>query len=384
MIRDTEITVLGGGIAGLACGLALARQGARVRVLEQAPALAEVGAGLQISPNGFAVLEALGLADAVHAASTGSTGVVLRRGADGARLLRMALEPGAFRFIHRADLIAVLAEGCRAAGVELRCGLRVHRVDTGPDGTTLHLDTGPEAAALLVGADGVRSVLRGALNGDAAPFFTGQVAWRALIPDDGTTAPEASVFVGPGRHLVRYPLAGRGVVNLVGVEERAEWAAESWAASGDPDAFRAAFAGFCPEVREQLDRVQTVKLWGLFRHPVADRWHNGSAALIGDAAHPTLPFLAQGANLALEDAFVLARCLAGHPVDAALRLYQRQRRDRVVRAIAAANSNARNYHLSRRWKTLPAHTALRLLDRLAPGLMVRRFDWLYRHDVTKG
>ena len=244
-------------------------------------------------------------------------------------------------------------------------------------------DGSREQVGLLVGADGVRSVLRGVVNGVAEPFFTGQVAWRALIPATGRAA-EATVFVGPGRHLVRYPLAGRGMVNLVGVEERSTWAEESWSAEDDPAQFRAAFSGFCDEVQRDLAQVASVNLWGLFRHPVAERWHRGHGVLIGDAAHPTLPFLAQGANLALEDAWVLADCLSKAPVAQALSQYQTRRHARVSRAIAAANANARNYHLSRWWEKLPAHMALRVLDRLAPSLMVRRFDWLYGHDVTAG
>jgi len=386
-INGAEITVLGGGIAGLACACALAQRGARVRVFERAAELAEVGAGLQLSPNGLAVLKALGLAAALRDRGDASAAVVLRAGATGAQLLRMDMAANGFWLAHRADLIAVLAEGARAAGVEVLTGRAVREVTLEDAGARLDMHEGAVVrTGLLVGADGVRSVLRGVVNGAAAAFFTGQVAWRALIPATGR-ANVAEVFVGPGRHLVRYPLARRGLVNLVGVEERSAWAEESWSAEDDPAHFRAAFAGFCAEVRRDLAAVDRVNLWGLFRHPVADQWHKGHAALIGDAAHPTLPFLAQGANLALEDAWVLADCLAdrpaGAPVEPALARYQARRETRVRRAIAAANGNARNYHLSRWWETLPAHMALRLLNRTAPSLMVRRFDWLYHHDVTR-
>jgi len=383
-ISGAEITVLGGGIAGLACACALARHGARVRVLERAAELGEVGAGLQISPNGLAVLNGLGLGDGLRALATESAAVELRAGRSGARLIRMGMVPGGYWLVHRADLIALLAEAARSAGVRVETGCGVESVALSGAGASLHFaGGGREEVGVLVGADGVRSMLRGVVNGAAEPFFTRQVAWRALIPGRDRAA-QATVFVGPGRHLVRYPLAGRGLVNLVGVEERAAWAGESWSAEDDPAQFRAAFAGFCDEVQRDLAQVSRVNLWGLFRHPVAGHWHKGSAVLIGDAAHPTLPFLAQGANLALEDAWVLADCLSRAPLVEALTQYQARRQARVSRAIAAANGNARNYHLSRWWETLPAHTALRVMDRVAPSLMVRRFDWLYGHDVTKG
>ncbi|WP_226782355.1 FAD-dependent monooxygenase [Oceaniglobus trochenteri] len=379
-----QITVLGGGIAGLACATALARAGQAVRVFERADELGEVGAGLQLSGNGMAVLRALDMGGAIRERSGGNHAVKLRVGATGARLIAMDMSPDDFRFIHRADLIDVLADGAIKAGVDIQTGRAVSAVALTDRGATLSLaDGGQVDTGLVIGADGVRSVLRPVVNGAGQPFFTGQVAWRALIP--GTQAPpeaEAEVFVGPGRHLVRYPLPARGLINLVGVEEREAWAEESWHSTGDPKAFRAAFSGFCERLRRDLDAVTQVNLWGLFRHPVADRWHRGAGVLIGDAAHPTLPFLAQGANLALEDAFVLADCLSHHPVDKALALYQQRRDGRVRRAIAAANANARNYHLSHWWQTGPAHTALRLLDRTAPRVMADRFRWLYDHDVT--
>lgn len=378
MIKGKRITVLGAGIAGLSVAIALAGKGAKVRVLERAPALGEVGAGVQISPNGMAVLGALGLARDVGRDSLGSRAVVLSDGITGARVLSMALN-GAFRLVHRADLITRLGAAAEAAGVDLRFGEAVSTVQDGA-GALDGVDHD-----LLIGADGLHSVVRHALhrNAPVQPFFTGQVAWRALVPAVTAEVAQAQVFMGPGRHLVRYPLRGGGLVNLVGVEERNEWADEGWSLPGDPDAFRQAFAGFCPEVRRDLARLEQVHLWGLFRHPVATHWHGRDTALIGDAAHPTLPFLAQGANLALEDAFVLADCLGRLPLAHALPAYQTARHARVERAIEAANGNARNYHLRTPLRQV-AHMGLRTLDRVAPGAMLHRFDWLYGFDVTRG
>ena len=351
------VSVIGAGIAGLAAALALQARGHEVRVLERAEALREVGAGLQISPNGYSVLSALGLGAEIDRISRPNRAVVLADGPTGAEVVRMPLD-GPFRLIARPALIDVLADAARAAGVEIALGQRIEA---------------PPADGLVLGADGLHSVTRTLLNGADRPFFTGQVAWRATVVGD---RPEvARVDMGPGRHLVRYPLPG-GRVNLVGVEERAEWAAEGWHTAGDPDAFRAAFAGF-PDAREELERVETCALWGLFRHPVAERWQDGRCAIIGDAAHPTLPFLAQGANLALEDAWTVAAAIKADDLAG----WEAVRQPRVRRAIEAANSNARNYHL-RGVSRLVAHTGLRALGRVAPSALPSRFRWLYDHDVT--
>jgi salicylate hydroxylase len=381
------VTVLGGGIAGLAAARALALRGAAVRLLEQAPEIAEVGAGLQVSPNGVRVIEALGLGGALRAQGVRAEAVELRdhRGGRVARLPVGGQGPG-YYFLHRADLVALLAAGAAAAGVEIELGARVEAVDVGEQGATLRLAGGETLRpALLVGADGLRSAVRQALNGRVVPFFTRQVAWRALVPSEGTPAPVATVWMGPKRHLVTYPLRGCRLINVVAVEERGAWAEEGWQHEDDPEALRAAFAGFAPEVRRILDRVGQVHLWGLFRHPVAARWHQGgSVAILGDAAHPTLPFLAQGANLALEDAWELAARLADHdPAEAALAAWQAARAPRAARVIEAANRNARNYHLSAPPLRTAAHGALRLAGALAPGALLGRFDWLYGYDATR-
>jgi salicylate hydroxylase len=365
-----QIGVIGGGVAGLAVARALALRGAEVTLFEQAPAIAEVGAGLQISPNGLRVIDALGLGGALRAVALRAEAVVLRDFRRGAQVLRLDLaRPGGqgdYLFVHRARLIEVLEAGARAAGVTIRLKSRIV-------GAALPGD-------LTVGADGLHSGLRAALNGAAAPVFTGQVAWRAVIPDDGA-APEAQVSMGPRRHLVSYPLAG-GLRNIVAVEERAGWAEEGWHHRDDPGALRAAFARFGGPVPGWLARVDEVHLWGLFRHPVAAHWQDGARAILGDAAHPTLPFLAQGANLALEDAWVLADCLDRSPQAPALAAYETARRPRTTRVIDAATANARNYHLSNPLVRGVAHAALRLGGRLAPDQAIRRFDWLYGHDVT--
>lgn len=388
-LRHRKITVLGAGIGGLAAACILARRGANVTVLEQADAIREVGAGLQVSPNGAAVLRALGLEEALAARSVRAEAVQLCDGYSGAAVLRLdlaRLRPDqGYHFVHRADLIDLLLTAARDAGVELQLLQKIKSVDlSGPLPLLLTQQGASREADLLIGADGLHSVLRQALNGTVAPFFTHQVAWRALVPASAEDPPVAEVHMGRGRHLVSYPLRGGQLRNIVAVEERRRWAEESWSLRDDPMELRLAFEGFGPRVQGWLDQVQDVWLWGLFRHPVAKRWHGQGAAILGDAAHPTLPFLAQGANMALEDAWVLGAELdRGVPDDQALAAYQAARAGRCARIVAAANSNARAYHLNSPLREL-AHLALRVGGKLAPGLPLGRFDWLYGADVTEG
>ncbi len=385
------VTVIGAGVAGLAAARALAMRGAQVTVLEQADAIREVGAGLQISPNGACVLRALGLQGALDAASIRAAAVQLVDGPTGDPVTRLdlaRLRPGqGYHFLHRADLIALLLKGAEEAGVTLRLLSRIDRVDLSGPHPVVTLEGGERIETpLLIGADGLHSRTRAALNGSETPFFTHQVAWRAVIPCEAEASPLAEVHMGPGRHLVSYPLRGGTLRNIVAVEERAKWAEESWTLRDDPMDLRLAFAGFSPRVRGWLDRVEDPWLWGLFRHAVAQTWvrpmGQGGVALLGDAAHPTLPFLAQGASMGLEDAWVLAQCLATHDSPAAaLAAYQSARKPRTTRIVAAANTNARAYHLSGLPRMI-GHAGLRALGRLAPGTMLSRFDWLYDHDVT--
>ena len=382
-IKGTDITVLGGGIAGLAAASALAQRGAIVTVLEQATELGEVGAGLQISPNGVAVLEALGLREAAAKLANTPEAVELRDMFTGREVAHLAMGRAAeqrwgrpYWQFHRADLLAVLADGARAAGVELKLGQKV-------DGL---VDLGNPS--VVIAADGVRSGVRTEVFGGQPASFTGQVAWRGIIPVDklpkGAVRNTATVYMGAGRHLVTYPMRGGSIINFVAVEERDTWADEGWNIPDTPENLRRAFAGAGAEVQTILAAVEETFLWGLFNHQYLPQWTKGNVAMVGDACHPMLPFLAQGAVMALEDAWVLARELArADTIPEGLLAYERACKSRATRVQKAAATNATVYHLPNGPARLVAHAGMKTLSRLAPSVLLGRFDWLYGEDVTQ-
>lgn len=371
-IRGTEIAIIGAGIAGLAAAHALSQRGAIVTVYEQASELGEVGAGLQISPNGVAVLKDLMQYDDVKRLANVPDAVELRNMSNGRMVARLPMgDIAAKRWqhpylqIHRADLLSVLAENAYIAGIDIRLGERKAVTD---------LD-----AEIIIAADGVRSHIRETVFDGQPVRFTGQVAWRGVLK--GNVANAATVYMAPGKHLVTYPLRD-DLVNFVAVEERSDWADEGWSVPDDPENLRAAFADATPEIRALLDQVDETFLWGLFDHPVLPNWTKDNIALIGDACHPMLPFLAQGAVMALEDAWVLARELDRSGV-AGLQEYERLRKPRATRVQKAAMGNARAYHLGGVQRGV-AHKGLAAISTLAPQLLLGKFDWLYGEDVTTG
>lgn len=394
-LEGRSIAVVGGGIGGLAAAIALSQRNARVRLFEQAPVFGEVGAGLQIAPNGVAVMEALGLRDAAERLASVPEAVELHdHREEEVRVARVPLGQDAvgrygrpYWHMHRADLISVLAG--EAAETRMAMTYGAHVVDTAPEGsgTRLWTDDGDGGFFdLVVAADGVRSTLRTSNFTVPPSRYTGYVAWRALIPADQAPAeflePVARVTMGPGRHVVTYPLRDRQLVNMVAIEERPQWAEESWSVSGDPAALRAAFADWDGPIGALIGAVDTCWLWGLFDHAPLPAWVSGRVALLGDACHPMVPFLAQGATMALEDAWVLADCLdLASDIDDGLATYQATRIPRATQVQKAALAAGRIYHLGPGLRT-PVHGMLRLISSAAPSLLARRFDWLFGHDVT--
>lgn len=388
--------IAGGGIAGFAAALGLARAGWQVSLFERAEAFGEVGAGLQMSPNACRVLAWLGVLGAVEASAFRPAAAEMRDGQSGSTIYRVDLVEQAearwhapYLHVHRADLHRVLAEAATAAGVAVHCGVRAVAYGNRPEGVRLRLADGTvHTADVLVAADGLNSALRTVLNGEDAPKFTGQVAWRGTIPTDrlpaGLVAPQATVWAGAGRHLVTYYLRGGSLVNFVAVEERGLEAGEGWVQEGDPDALRAGFAGWHPDVVTLLGAVDKSFLWGLFERPEQARWCDGRAVLLGDAAHAMLPFMAQGAAMALEDVAVLVRRLGeGGSVPEALRAYEDERFPRVARVQAQSRSNGLLFHKRTEIGRLFSWAPIAAVAWMAPGIAAAQLDWLYGHDAVR-
>ncbi len=385
-----HVVLAGAGIGGLTAALALPKT-SRVTLLEQAPALQEAGAGIQLSPNATRVLEGLGLGARLASVAFEPEATEVRDAATGRLLLRQPLGETArerwgapYLHIHRADLQGLLLEA--ALGMkqrELRLGARATLVHNLADAAVVEMaDGGSVEADVVVGCDGLRSAVRASLWGEGRPRFTGQIAWRGVVEarrlPPGLIAPIAGVWTGPGRHFVHYYVRGGELVNFVGVVERPGRGEESWTATGYPAELAYDFAGWPDPVQAILAAVDTVWRWPLYDRPALPRWSKGHVSLLGDAAHPMLPFLAQGAAMAIEDAAALGRSFPRSPTtERALRLYESERRSRTARVQAASRRNAFIFHLPAPLGRA-AFGAARIADRFDAAQGAGRFDWLYQ------
>lgn len=391
-----KAVIVGGGIGGLTAALCLRHHGWDVEILEQAAALEEVGAGIQISPNGVKVLRALGIADAIEQTIFTPHDLQFRNGRSGAIIGRtpmgaaMEARYGApYWHIHRADLITALSAAVqqRIPGA-IRTGVSV----TGyhQDDHRIHAETadgGRITGDILIGADGIKSVIRTQMLGPAQPRFTGNVAWRAVVPvsqlGTHTPPPAATIWFGEGKHAVTYLLRGGTLANLVGVVERDDWTTESWTEQGTREQAMADFTGWHPTITSIIEQADSHHRWALFDRDPLPRWTDGRAALLGDACHPMLPFMAQGALMAIEDGWVLADSLS-HQADPhrALIQYQNARKARTARVQREARKNMGIFHRRTRAGKIGTYGPLWLASKLAPSLLMARNDWLYGHDVT--
>lgn len=381
-----HFVIAGAGIGGLTMALSLARRGIAATVVEKRTGFGELGAGLQITSNSGRVLDALDLALPLKRVSVSSHGLMIRRWANGSPVLEMPSSPERmptpFRMMKRNDLHTVLLDAARAMpNIRLLVGRGVQEVSQEADGVTIALggQNGETISALgLIGADGLWSRVRD-LTGDASPpVFTGYEAWRAVVPARAGDKPRVTLHMGPGRHAVHYPVAAGREINLVVVRQAKE-AREGWSRDGDRAIVTEHLAGASQSLRDLTGAAEGWQVWSLFdRKPAA--MARGRIALIGDAAHPILPFLAQGASLAIEDAAVLARLLAdtlgregAAGVPMAFAAYAAARAQRVARVQEESRGNGRNYHMG--WPLSIARDFA--LKRLGPDGLRNRYGWLY-------
>ena len=374
--------IVGGGIGGLACALVLRRMGLAVQVVEQARKLREVGAGLQLSPNATRILRDLGLLPALEAVAVAPRALEVRDGRTGGTLARTDYAPAAERFgapflvVHRADLQGILAEAAQEAGCAIAVGASLTAVEPGSGTVRAVVQQGGDLIAhgadILVGADGVRSAVRSHIGLRQAPVYSRRLAYRATIDAPEEHPPEVRLHLGRDAHLVTYPVKGGKQLNLVAIVRETRPVAR-WNAPGEGAPVHAAFAGWSDDVRRLLERPGHFLCWGLYDIDPLPRWGSGRITLLGDAAHAMLPFLAQGAAQAIEDAAALGAALA-QETDAAsaLRAYEAARRYHTAQIQQAARRNGGIYHLSG-----PARIARDLVLRRATGALLDRYDWIY-------
>lgn len=388
-----KVLIVGGGIGGLSAALALKRQGINdLLILEQANELKEVGAGIQIGPNASRVLHRLGLAAALDAVAV-RPGALQARDYRTARIIRdFPLGDTALRrygapyyHIHRAHLHTALLKAVGAEHLVLQA--RCIALDQDEGGVTVRTADGEAfRAEVVIGADGVHSVIRTLLFGDATPRFSGLAAWRGLAPaarlGEFSLGRNVNSFWGPHRHFVSYFVAGGALINWVGVVPAGEWRLESWSAKGTKEEALAEFAGWHPLVRRIIETTDQPFKWALYdREPMAT-WTKGRVTLLGDAAHPMLPFMSQGAAQSIEDGYVLARCLAqaDRPAQQALRDYEALRVDRTKWVQLGSRGNGQMFHLTSPWARFWRDLRFKVAKYNPNSKERRKIDTLYGFD----
>lgn len=394
MNRAPHVLIAGAGIGGLTAALALLKAGADVDVYEQAPALGEVGAGFQVSANGTRVLYHLGLGEAIESVAWQPAGKEIRMWNTGQTwpLFDLGAESIThygfpYMMFHRADLHRILVEAVEAAKPgAIHTGCKCTGLDQDGGGVTLHLDGGGTARGdALVGADGVHSAIRDALFGGDAPRFAGVVAWRGVIPveklPDGLLRPLGANWVGPGGHIVHYFLRRGELVNFAGFRERDDWMVESWSTQGTVEECLADYDGWHEVIRTLIRNIETPYKWALMLREPRRRWTEGRATLLGDACHPMLPFLAQGAVQAIEDGCVLARCIAAYDdVGTALTRYEAARSERTAAVVQGSADNITRFHNPQLAEDGAAQNFVG--EQWDPARIKQRYDWLFSYDAT--
>ncbi len=384
-----RIAIVGAGIAGLTLAGALCRAGVRCAVYEQAPVLLEVGAGIQLSPNATRILHRLGLAGDLDKVAVRPKSIQMRRWDTGDVLMRTglgaeckAMYGAPYYTIHRADLHECLRGLVPEDALHL--GRRCVAVEEHADGVELRFEDGSTVVAdLVVGADGIRSAVRDVLVSDQ-PRFSGQAVYRGLVAADRLAhllgEPTVSIWLGPGQHCVWYPISGGALVSFAATTPAGDWRAESWSEQGSVENLVGAYAGWHDELRQVINAAGPVTRWALHDRDTIERWTSERLTLVGDAAHPMLPFGAQGAAQAIEDAAALAVCLrmaTPDAVPAALKHYAEIRKPRTETVHRTIRENARNHHFT-------DGAQQRSRDRaMAENWGLRGQAWLYGYDAEQ-
>ncbi|QYN33946.1 FAD-dependent monooxygenase [Pseudonocardia sp. DSM 110487] len=383
-----RVAIVGGGIGGLAAAAFLHRAGLPSTVYEQAPQLTEVGAGLVLAPNAARLLRRLGVLDRLHEHAVPlDVGWEFRRWEDGRVLSAENLADACERLygehtytVHRADLLTAIASAVPPDALQL--GKRCTDLTVNGDIARLAFADGTRAEAdVVIGADGVHSTIRGAITEPTPATYSGICAFRALVPADRGPSfarrRAQTLWIGPDHHLVHYPIAGETVINLVAFAPAGEYTTESWSATATVEEFLAEFAGWDPRLQELIRGAGTPGRWALLDREPLRHWSQGPITLLGDAAHPMFPFFAQGAAQSIEDAAVLARCLADdvHAPERALRRFESLRIERTTRLQDVSHARAHLNHLPDGPEQRARDASLAHADPLVDN------GWIYAHDA---
>ncbi len=380
-----RVVIIGAGIAGLTTALALKHQGINATVYEQSPRLGDVGAGIQLGPNAVRVLKALGLLEALLNKASQPDKLTFRSGYSGQKVFHIETASNdkprwqaPYLHIHRADLIAVLAAEAAAADidVQLNAPAECH-------GDQLHVNGTHVPADIVLACDGVNARLSG-----AEPAFSGHMAWRAVVPTEALSRPSsdtgATIWSGRACHAVTYTLRGGADTNFVGVVETSAEMASDWYHEQPSEAALKSFRGFHPSVLDIIRSAKTLRPWGLYTQDIQAPFHTGAMLRLGDAAHAMVPYLAQGAAMAIEDAWAIAAILRKEPDrDRAFGAFAALRRPRLQRVADASRQVRQLYHLKPLAGRLGVFSALRGSQNLGPAGLSRVLDWLYGYDVVK-
>lgn len=392
MRRKLKVGIVGGGIGGVALASTLRKQGIETRLFERAPAFGEVGAGIQMTPNAVKVLRALGIFDELEKISFLPRNIIGRNWRTGREMWRTPLSEdcprlyGApFFHVHRADLHRILLETVDLSQTQLSTQC-IGAAQNGTSAVARFADGSEFEADVIVGADGIHSVIRKEIFGEEPPRYTGNMCWRAVVPFEKPpfdyVTPDSSFWLGPNGHVVTYYVSGGRAVNIVAVLESKDWIEESWNVRSSRDELMAGYKGWHPNIQKLFSQADNVFKWGLFDRDPMPTWTSGRITLLGDAAHPMLPFLSQGAAMAIEDAFVLGGALAGseNAADALIR-YEALRKPRTSRVQLESRERGRTYHLTSRFAQIKRDLGYRIKSLINPQSSGLGANWVYEYDA---
>lgn len=389
-----QAIIAGGGIGGLSAAICLAQKGCHICLLEQAREISEIGAGIQISPNGVRLLEKMGVMPKLEKSLFEPEAIEMRDGISNRVIFNITMKAIArkrwgarYIQIHRADLIAALVERLQELQPDaVRTNAKLTSYEQKEKSVNVHLENGETVSGdFLIGADGIHSAIREQMLGPDAPRFTGNAAWRATLPvellGEDAPPPYGCIWAGPGKHAVTTRIKGGSYVNFVGVVEQESWQEEGWRLSGTQEQAMHDFGGWNSTIDKILSSAPELHRWALFDRAPLPKWSDGHVALLGDAAHPMLPSMAQAGVQAIEDAYVLADEISKEQsIELACKSYFTRRIKRTTKIQKTSAFNLRLFHHRHPIMRFGYYVPMWLIGRIFPSFYHRRNDWIFGEE----